>query len=94
MSEAQINIEQETEKTTVDYAREAIVQLKEMQHYAQTNAEKISTQWLTFSEGKFQDEAFAEKVGELLNKQGAWLEELQQVIREMEETCNRIENEA
>ncbi|MCS4532750.1 hypothetical protein [Neisseria montereyensis] len=85
---------EETQKTPLEYARDIINQLKEMQHYAQTNAEKLSSQWLAFSEGEFKNKLFAEKVGDLLNKQGAYVEELQGVINDMELECNRIENEA
>lgn len=86
--------EQTVEQKTVAYVREIGAQLKEMQHYAQSNAEKLSAQWLNFSEGELKNAFFEEKLGDLLNKQGAWVEELGSVISEIEMEANRIENEA
>lgn len=94
MSEQNISETPKTpEKNLVDYVREINVQLKEMQHYARSNAEKLSTQWLNFSEGELKNSFFETKLGEALNKQGAWVEELGQLIADLEVEANRIENE-
>lgn len=86
----------EVEKTLTQHVREnTLVQLKEMLHYGQGNSEKLSAQWLCFDDGgPYKNPFFAEKMGEVLNKQATYIEELSQAINDIEMEANRIDNEA
>lgn len=81
-------------KTQTDHLRDVTSQLKEMRHYAQSNTETLSSQWLAFDQGEHKDTAFAEKINQLLTQQGSLLDELDTTIQDFEIEANRIENEA
>jgi len=81
-------------KTQTEHLRDVTSQLKEMRHYAQTNTETLSSQWLAFDEGEYKDPSAADKINQLLNQQGALLEALDAAIQDFEIEANRIENEA
>jgi len=81
-------------KTQTEHLRDVTSQLKEMRHYAQTNTETLSSQWLAFDEGEDKDPSAAEKINQLLNQQGTLLEALDAAIQDFEIEANRIENEA
>ncbi|MEN5015848.1 hypothetical protein ABEH87_05720 [Erwinia sp. Eh17-17] len=81
-------------KTQTEHLRDVTSQLKEMRHYAQTNTETLSSQWLAFDQGEYKDAAFAEKINQLLTQQGGLLDELDTIIQDFEIEANRIENEA
>jgi len=81
-------------KTQTDHLRDVTSQLKEMRHYAQSNTETLSTQWLAFDQGEHNDTGFAEKINQLLTQQGSLLDELDTTIQDFEIEANRIENEA
>lgn len=84
----------EIRKTQTDHLRDVTSQLKEMRHYAQSNTETLSAHWLAFDQGEFKNDAFAEKVNQLLTQQGNLLDELETAIQDIEIEANRIENEA
>ncbi|WP_455818134.1 hypothetical protein [Pseudomonas cerasi] len=81
-------------KTQTEHLRDVTSQLKEMRHYAQNNTETLSTQWLAFDQGEYKDAGFAEKINQLLTRQGGLLDELDTIIQDFEIEANRIENEA
>lgn len=81
-------------KTQAEHLRDVTSQLKEMRHYAQSNTETLSSQWLAFDQGEYKNADFAEKINQLLNQQGGLLENLDAVIQDLEIEANRIENEA
>ncbi|MFK8258353.1 hypothetical protein ACFL9S_11260 [Erwinia sp. AnSW2-5] len=81
-------------KTQTDHLRDVTSQLKEMRHYAQSNTETLSSQWLAFDQGEHKDTGFAEKINQLLTQQGSLLDELDTTIQDFEIEANRIENEA
>jgi hypothetical protein len=84
----------EERKSPTDHVRVVTSQLKEMRHYAQSNVETLSAHWLAFDQGEYKHPEFAEKINDLLTKQGGLLDELDKNIQDMEIEVNRIENEA
>lgn len=49
-------------KTQTDHLRDVTSQLKEMRHYAQSNTETLSTQWLAFDQGSTKTQALQRKL--------------------------------
>ncbi|KGT96012.1 hypothetical protein NG99_00435 [Erwinia typographi] len=84
----------EERKSPTDHVRDVTSQLKEMRHYAQSNVETLSAHWLAFDQGEYKNTEFADRVNDLLTKQGGLLDELDKTIQDMEIEANRIENEA
>ncbi|MCE9938775.1 hypothetical protein [Serratia liquefaciens] len=84
----------ENSKTQIDNLRDVVSQLKEMRHYAQSNTETLSTQWLAFDQGEYKHKEFAGAIGDLLNKQGACLEGLEKTIQDIEIEINRLDSES
>ena len=81
------------EKSELEKARDIISQLKEMNHYARSNMEKLGEFWL-LHDGELKQKEKAEKLDGLLKHQGAFNDALEAFIEEYELECNRIENEA
>ena len=73
----------QVQKTQVEFLQDVTSQLKEMRHYAQTNSETLSAQWLAFDAGEYKNKQFAERIDTLLNQQGKLLDELESVIQEI-----------
>ncbi|NLU17302.1 MAG: hypothetical protein GXW94_16300 [Serratia liquefaciens] len=84
----------ENSKTQIDNLRDVVSQLKEMRHYAQSNTETLSAQWLAFDQGEYKHKEFAGAIGDLLNKQGACLEGLETTIQDIEIEINRLDSES
>jgi hypothetical protein len=81
---------EESQKTPAEIARGIISQLKEMEHYSRSNAEKLSAIWMTLSDDLKQGD-FAERVNELLNKQGDFQEAIEPLITDYEKRCAQEE---
>nr|WP_024964909.1 hypothetical protein [Pantoea sp. IMH] len=81
-------------KSPTDHLRDVTSQLKEMRHYAQTNTETLSTHWLAFDQGEYSHKEYAERINDLLTRQGGLLDELDSTIQDIEIEINRVENEA
>jgi hypothetical protein len=81
------------EKSELEKARDIVSQLKEMNHYARSNMEKLSALWLLHEDGLKQKDRAA-TLDELLKHQGAFNDALEVFITDYEVECNRIENEA
>ena len=91
--------EEPIEKSAVEQSRDVISQLKEMEHYAKTNMEKLSGFWFLLTEEiKLDDETkqkyFANRLDSMLSHQGRFHDELTELISDYEIECNRIVNEA
>lgn len=84
--------ENESDKTQVEQARDQVLQLKEMQHYAKSNVEKLAELWLEMEE-KIKLGNSAEKLEQLLALQNGLQDALEETISAVEMECNRIENE-
>ncbi|WP_029686510.1 hypothetical protein [Tatumella saanichensis] len=84
----------ETQKTTTEFLTDVTSQLKEMRHYAQTNTETLSAQWLAFDAGEHKNKDYAERINNLLTLQGKLLDELESVIQDIDIEVNHIEQES
>ena len=84
----------EAQKTTTEFLTDVTSQLKEMRHYAQTNTETLSSQWLAFDAGEHKNKAFAERINQLQTQQGKLLDELESVIQDMDIEVNHIQQES
>ena len=65
-----------------------------MRHYAQTNSETLSAQWLAFDAGEYKNKQFSQRIDTLLNQQGKLLDELESVIQDIEISVNHTEQES
>ena len=86
--------EHQVQKTQVEFLQDVTSQLKEMRHYAQTNSETLSAQWLAFDAGEYKNKQFAQRIDTLLNQQGKLLDELESVIQDIEISVNHTEQES
>lgn len=84
----------QVQKTQVEFLQDVTSQLKEMRHYAQTNSETLSAQWLAFDAGEYKNKKFAQRIDTLLNQQGKLLDELGSVIQDIEISVNHTEQES
>ncbi|MBS0909951.1 hypothetical protein [Tatumella sp. JGM118] len=84
----------QVQKTQVEFLQDVTSQLKEMRHYAQTNSETLSAQWLAFDAGEYKNKQFAQRIDTLLNQQGKLLDELESVIQDIEISVNHTEQES
>lgn len=71
-------------KTPLDHVTDTLSQLKEMRHYSKNNVEMLTTEWLLF-DGELSKLKQAERIENLMVKQGEFYEALETVITELEE---------
>ena len=76
-------------KTKEQYLHDVLSQLKEIRHYAQNNAETLSSQWLAFDTGEYKDKDLAGKIDKLLNAQGKLHDEIESIIGDIEIEVNK-----
>jgi mevalonate kinase len=77
--------EQQPEKTPSEKLKDVVSQLKEMEHYARNNMERLSEIWLLLEEHfKKQNKQLAERANDLLKAEGALEDLLKKVIPEFE----------
>ena len=53
-----------------------------MKHYAQSNIEKLSAQWLAFDQGEYKDKTKSENINKIISKQSDCLDEICLVIED------------
>jgi len=70
-------------KTPLDHVNDTVLQLKEMRHYAKNNVEMLTTQWLLF-DGELSKLKRAEKIEDLMTRQGDFYDALEAAISDME----------
>lgn len=70
-------------KTPLDHVNDTVLQLKEMRHYAKNNVEMLTTQWLLF-DGELSKLKRAEKIEDLMTRQGEFYDALEAAISDME----------
>jgi len=76
-------------KTKDDYITDVLSQLKEIRHYAKSNTETLSAQWLAFDSGEFKDKELAERIDRLLNAQGKLHDDIEASIADIEIRINK-----
>ena len=70
-------------KTPFEQVNDTVSQLKEMRHYSRHNVELLSTQWLLF-DGELSKLKQAERIEELMTRQGEFHDALEAEIAELE----------
>ena len=71
-------------KTPLEHVHDALLQLKEMRHYAKHNVELLTTQWLLF-DGELKKLKQATKIEDLMARQGEFYDALETEISALEE---------
>ena len=73
-----------TNKTPLEHVGDTLNQLKEMRHYSKNNVECLTTQWLLF-DGELKKLKQAERIEDLMTRQGELHEAIEAEIAELEE---------
>lgn len=79
-------------KTPSDHIGDTLVQLKEMRHYSKNNVETLTSAWLLF-DGELSGLKQAEKVADLMDRQGQMHEALESAITDLEEVLEKLQPE-
>ena len=75
---------EENPKSPLDHVTDTLSQLKEMRHYSKNNVEMLTREWLLF-DGELSKLKRAEKIEDLMVRQGEFHEALEAVITDLEE---------
>ncbi len=76
-------------KTPLDALQDTLSRLKEMEHYSQTNIEKLAALWLEVSEHKEQKQ-YETMVDEVLKTQNKFQESITPLIEAYEKETTRL----
>ena len=71
-------------KTPLEHVSDTVNQLKEMRHYAKTNVEHLTTQWLLF-DGELKKLKQADRIEALMTRQSEMYASLETDIAALEE---------
>ena len=82
--------EEHVEKTPLDKSRDIIIQMKEMEHYARSNIERLTAHWLQIDD-ELKQKDIAKLVEGLLTQQNAMQEALAATIADYEVLCTSLE---
>jgi hypothetical protein len=85
--------DQADNKSKLEKSKAIISQLKEMEHYAKTNIEKLTKFWLQVEE-ELKQKQMAGKLEELISQQNAFHDALAAAVSDYETECKRIEKDA
>lgn len=70
-------------KTPLEHVKDFVNQLKEMHHYSKNNVERLTAQWMMF-DGELKDLKQAERIENLMTRQGELHEALEADIVALE----------
>lgn len=76
-------------KTKLETLQDTLSRLKEMEHYSQTNIEKLAALWLEVSEHKDQKQ-YEKMVDEALKRQNQFEESMKQLIEAYETEASQL----
>lgn len=76
-------------KTPLDHVNDTITQLKEMRHYCKNNVETLTAQWLLF-DGELKKLQQAERIEELMTREGELYDALEAEISELESVAETL----
>ena len=82
----------ENAKTPADHIGDTLSQLKEMRHYSKNNVEALTTSWLLF-DGELSKLKQAEKIADLMDRQGQLHDALETTIAELEDVLEKMKPE-
>ena len=83
---------EENAKTPADHIGDTLSQLKEMRHYSKNNVEALTAEWLLF-DGELSKLKLADKIADLMDRQGHLHEALETTITELEEVLEKMKPE-
>jgi citrate synthase len=79
-------------KTPADHIGNTVAQLKEMRHYSKNNVETLTAEWLLF-DGELSKLKLADKIADLMDRQGQLHEALENAITDLEEVLEKMKPE-
>jgi len=79
-------------KTPAEHIVDTVAQLKEMRHYSKNNVEALTTAWLLF-DGELSGLRQADKIADLMDRQGQLHEALENAIVDLEAVLEKIKPE-
>ncbi|HEV2682208.1 MAG TPA: hypothetical protein VGV14_17010 [Rhodanobacter sp.] len=79
-------------KTPADHIGDTVAQLKEMRHYSKNNVETLTAEWLLF-DGELSKLRLADKIADLMDRQGQLHEALEHAITDLEEVLEKMKPE-
>lgn len=79
----------ETEKSPLEQLQDTLSRLKEMEHYSQSNIEKLAALWLEVSEDKEQKQ-YEKMVDEVLKRQNQFQESITELIEAYDKEVARL----
>ena len=82
----------ENAKTPADHIGDTLSQLKEMRHYSKNNVEALTAEWLLF-DGELSKLKLADKIADLMDRQGQLHGALETTITELEEVLEKMKPE-
>ena len=82
----------ENAKTPADHVGDTVAQLKEMRHYSKNNVETLTAEWLLF-DGELSKLKLADKIADLMDRQGQLHEALENAIADLEEVLEKMKPE-
>ena len=77
-------------KTPLDHVNDTLTQLKEMRHHSKHNVESLTAQWLLF-DGELKKLKQAKRVEELMTRQSAFHDALEEEIGVLEELAVKLQ---
>lgn len=77
-------------KTPLEQVSDTLTQLKEMRHYSKNNVERLTAQWLLF-DGELKKLKQAERIEELMMRQGELHDALEAEISALEEIVTQLQ---
>lgn len=80
---------EETTKTTTDRLNDTLAQLKEMRHYSKSNVETMTVAWMLF-DGELSKLKKADKLADLVDRQGQLHEALEALIEDLEGELEKL----
>ena len=79
--------DEQPERTPLEKLKTVVSQLKDIEHHARNNLERLSEIWLLLEEDFKKKKSLAERVNDLLKAEGAMEDLLKAVIQEFDKEC-------
>jgi hypothetical protein len=79
-----------TNKSPLEHVNDSLAQLKEMRHYARSNIEHLTAQWLLF-DGELKQLEQAERVEQLMTRQSEFHDALDEEINALEALAGKLQ---
>ncbi|MFZ1908228.1 MAG: hypothetical protein WAU52_04005 [Burkholderiales bacterium] len=89
--EDRIMADEQSEKTPLEKLKTVVSQLKDIEHHARSNMERLSEIWLLLEEDFRKNKKLAERVNDLLKAEGAMEDLLKAVIQEFDKECGEMQ---